>query len=68
MRRLYTAHNLDTHERLGFLSDSAQKAMESLLYFLNLYKKDDSATIQHTKSDTHLFTVHNGETWSIKND
>ena len=68
MGRLYTAHNLDTKERLGFISDSAQQAMESLLYFLNLYKKDDSATIQHTKSDKNLFLVHSGETWSIKND
>lgn len=68
MGRLYTAHNLDTKERLGFISDSAQQAMESLLYILNLYRQDNNATIQHTKSDKHLFTVHSGETWSIRND
>jgi len=68
MGRLYTAHNLDTHERLGFLSESSHQAARSLVYFLNLSHRDKSATITQTKSGNFLTIVHNGETWTIKND
>lgn len=68
MGRLYTAHNLDTHERLGFLSESPHQAARSLVYFLNLSHRDKSATITQTKSGNFLTIVHNGETWTIKND
>lgn len=68
MAKLYTAHKLGGQEKLSFQSESAEQAMQSLLYFLNLSHKDESAKIIRTNSGLFLYTIHNGNTWTIKND
>ena len=59
---------LDTGEGLWFQAGTAYEAMQKLLYTLNLKKKDDSAKINITKSCLHLFTIHCGQYWTVRND
>lgn len=61
-----TAYCLDTGEALVFQAATPYEAMRKLLYYLNLSKEDKSATINKTESNLHLYTIHNGKTWSIR--
>lgn len=60
-------HNLDTGAVYTFgYAPSAYQAMKSLIYSLNLRKKDPNAKIE--KCGHFLTVVHNGETWTTKDD
>lgn len=61
-----TVYCLDTGEALIFQATTPYEAMRKLLYYLNLSKFDGNAVINKTKSNLHLYTVHNGNTWSIR--
>ena len=59
--------NLDTGKSLYFVSRTPLEAMNALLYYLNLSKKDNSAKIQLLGGGRTLSLVHAGETWSCRN-
>ena len=58
---------LDTKEAYWFKAKTPYLAMKSLIYFLNLSHKDNTAKVEKTESGRFLFTVHNGKTWSVSN-
>lgn len=60
-------YNLDTHQELYFTARAPYKAMEKLLYTLNLKRKDTGAKIQLLGGGRTLSLIHNGETWSCLN-
>lgn len=59
---------LDTGDALWFQAQTAYEAMQKLLYTLNLKHQDNDATINITRSCLHLYTIHNGNYWSVRND
>lgn len=58
---------LDTHETLTFQAVTPYEAMQKLIYYLNLSHKDSAANVQMTKSGLHLFVIHHGRTYSVRN-
>lgn len=59
---------LDTGETLWFQARTAYEAMRKLLYTLNLKHQDDNASVNMTGSCQHLFMIHNGKYWTVRND
>lgn len=66
MEGFITVYGLDTHEQLTFQAKTPYEAMRKLIYTLNLKHKDKSAKIEKTESNLHLYTVHNGNTYSVR--
>ena len=66
MNGFITVFGLDTHEALTFQARTPLEAMSKLLYTLNLKRMDDTAKIEKTESNLHLYTVHCGNTYSVR--
>lgn len=58
---------LDTGEELHFVAWSPMDAMQQLIYYLNLSKKDPAAHVEVLGGGRTLSVVHNGKTWSCVN-
>ncbi len=65
---MYRVFNLDTHQVLWFAKPTAYQAMEALIYYLNLSKRDKNAKIQLCGGGRTLSVIHNGETWGCINE
>lgn len=64
-KKLYKAIRLNDNDKLSFVSDSAEKAMNDLIWFLNLKGKDPAAKIETVEDGKSLILYHNGSTWKM---
>ena len=67
MNGFINVYGLDTHETLTFQASTPYEAMENLIYYLNLNHRDNDAKVCFTKSTLHLYVIHNGNTYSVRN-
>lgn len=63
----YVVVGMDTDEQFIMLARTPYEAMQKMLYTLNLNRLDSSATVQKTESGLHLYVVHNGNTYAVRN-
>lgn len=64
-KKLYKATRLDHHDKLSFISDSPEKAVTELIWFLDLKGKDPAVRVETADDNKHLIVYHNGSTWSM---
>lgn len=57
---------LDDDTRYIFVSKTPYEAMEAMLYYLNLLKKDTKAAICKTETNKHLYLEHDGRTYCTR--
>lgn len=58
---------LDTGERLYFSAKTPLQAMQSLIYYLNISKRDDNAKVLLKGGGRTLSVEHSGKTYSCRN-
>ena len=58
---------LDTGKRLYFSAGIPMQAMNQLIYYLNLSKRDESARVQIPGGGRTLAVIHGGQTWNCLN-
>lgn len=56
---------IDDQRRFIFQTETAEEAMQKMLYTLNLSHMDRAATIKQTGSGKHLCMDHGGKTYAI---
>lgn len=58
---------LENGKQFWFVAQTAYIAINNLLYTLNLNNKDKNAVINKTTSGEHLYIVHHGNTYAVRN-
>ena len=66
--KLYAVFGLDDGKSYYYDASTPYEAMAKHLYFLNTRAKDKTATINKTESGLHLYTIHNGKYYAIRNN
>ena len=57
---------IDDGALYGFCTNTPYRAMEYLLYTLNIKENDENAKINKTESGLHLWMEHRGKTYAVK--
>lgn len=58
---------LETGDQYGYVASTPYEALKKHIYTMNLSHQDNTADIKITKSVLHLYTVHHGKTYAIRN-
>ncbi len=66
MRLLYVTC-LETGEKYGYVASTPYDALKKHIYTMNLSHQDNAAEIKITGSVLHLYTIHSGKTYAIRN-
>lgn len=64
---MYRVFCLDDRKNYYYGASTPYEALTKHIYTLNLSDKDDTATINKTESGLHLYTIHRGKCYAVRN-